>query len=101
MGTLIKKFSDISIADVAEVGGKNSSLGEMFTQLTSRGIKLPDGFATTAFAFKNFLEVNKITDVLQKLMSKLDTKQFTNLRIIGEKARQAILKAKMPTGSRK
>ena len=43
MEKLIKKFSEIGITDTGEVGGKNSSLGEMFTQLSSKGIKIPDG----------------------------------------------------------
>ena len=47
MEKVIKKFSEIGITDTGEVGGKNSSLGEMFTQLSSKGIKIPDGLATT------------------------------------------------------
>ena len=56
----IKKFSDISINDVALVGGKNSSLGEMFSKLSKKGIAVPDGFATTAFAFDEFLAHNSL-----------------------------------------
>jgi pyruvate,water dikinase len=46
MNTYIKKFKEIGIADIAKVGGKNSSLGEMFSKLSSKGISVPDGFAT-------------------------------------------------------
>ncbi len=96
MEKLIKKFSEISIEDTAQVGGKNSSLGEMFSQLSSKGIRIPDGFATTAFAFRNFLEQNKLNVVLQQLMEQLDKKKFSNLKETGDKARETILQAKMP-----
>src|SRR5688572_25639505 len=96
MEKFIKRFSEISLADVAEVGGKNSSLGEMFTQLSPKGIKIPDGFATTAFAFKRFLEYNQLNETLQQLMEELDKKQFSNLKETGHKARQIILAAILP-----
>src|SRR3990170_8616221 len=92
----IKRFSDISLADISEVGGKNSSLGEMFTQLSPKGIKIPDGFATTAFAFKHFLEYNQLTETVQQLMEKLDKEQFSNLKETGHKAREIILAAVVP-----
>ena len=50
MDTLIKKFSQINSSDVKSVGGKNSSLGEVFNQLSPKGINIPDGFATTVDA---------------------------------------------------
>jgi pyruvate,water dikinase len=95
MEKLIKPFSEINVGDVAETGGKNSSLGEMFTQLSSKGIKIPDGFATTAFAFKGFLAYNQIGEVLQEYLKQLDTKQFTNLRETGAKARETIMAARL------
>jgi pyruvate, water dikinase len=52
ISTYIKPFSTIQISDVAQVGGKNASLGEMFSNLTSRGIQVPDGFAITSLAFE-------------------------------------------------
>lgn len=55
MNTYIKKFKEIGIADIASVGGKNSSLGEMYSQLSSKGIAVPNGFATTALPLKSFL----------------------------------------------
>ena len=51
-----KKFSQIGIADIKEVGGKNSSLGEMVSTLSREGIKVPDGFATTALAFEELFQ---------------------------------------------
>lgn len=52
MKKLIKEFSKTSLADIAEVGGKNASLGEMFTHLSAKGINIHNGFATTAMAFR-------------------------------------------------
>ncbi len=96
MSEYIKHFRDINIGDLPKVGGKNSSLGEMFNQLSSKGIQVPDGFATVADAFWYFLEYNKLKQPLQELLLQLDKKNYSNLREIGEKARQMILNAKMP-----
>ncbi|MDP4261369.1 MAG: phosphoenolpyruvate synthase [Bacteroidota bacterium] len=93
---LIKKFSNIRIADTNIVGGKNSSLGEMFTQLSAKGIKVPDGFATTAYAFTGFLDHNELKQPLLQLMQQLDKKDYSNLREIGKKARELFLQAKLP-----
>lgn len=93
----IKKFNEIGIADISIVGGKNSSLGEMFTQLSDKGIKVPNGFATAASAFSYFLDYNDLKKSLQELMSELDRKNYSNLKEIGSKARQLLLSAKMPT----
>ena len=57
MKSRIKKFSEIGITDVGVVGGKNESLGEMYNQLTSKGVTIPNGFATTSYAFWEFLKV--------------------------------------------
>jgi pyruvate, water dikinase len=96
MDNLIKKFSEISAADVATVGGKNASLGELFSKLAEKGINIPDGFATTASAFRDFLDKNKLSDPLHELMAQLDKQDFSNLKEIGNKARELFLSAKMP-----
>lgn len=96
MNNLIKKFSEVNIEDVAQVGGKNASLGEMFSKLSSKGIKVPNGFATTAFAFQHFLEENKLHEPLKQLIDQLDKQDFTNLSEVGEKARTIILNASLP-----
>mgnify|MGYP003519786500 CR=1 FL=1 len=88
---LIKKFSDISLADLALVGGKNASLGELFSQLTSKGINIPDGFATTSHAYRKFLQENNILPELTKIVAALDRNNFSNLKETGAKARQLIL----------
>jgi pyruvate,water dikinase len=90
---LVKKFSDINISDIPSVGGKNASLGEMFTKLTSKGIRIPDGFATTSTAFWKFLRENNIQQRLEDVISELDRINYSNLNLIGERARSLILNA--------
>lgn len=96
MSTYIKKFSDISIGDVALVGGKNASLGEMYSRLSIKGVPVPNGFATTAFAFEEFLNHNALRAPLVELMLQLDRKTFANLAETGEKARKLLLEGRMP-----
>ena len=92
----IKKFDHTGISDIAEVGGKNASLGEMYSQLQSKGIKVPDGFAVTAFAFRHFIDYNKLNGVHQKILNKLDRTNYSNLAAIGEEAREIMLSCRMP-----
>lgn len=91
---LIKHFSKIGIKDISTVGGKNASLGEMYTALSAKGIMVPDGFATTAEAYWNFLEENKLKTALNTLLNKLDVTNYSNLEDIGTQARSFILNAK-------
>jgi pyruvate,water dikinase len=90
-------FNQISIDDIAKVGGKNASLGEMYNQLNPKGIGIPNGFALTADAFRLFREHNAIELQLNNLLLSLDTKTFSNLTAIGETARGLILSGKFPT----
>ncbi|HVX50618.1 MAG TPA: phosphoenolpyruvate synthase [Chitinophagaceae bacterium] len=96
MSSFIKTFDEISINDVSTVGGKNASLGEMFTHLLGKGIKVPPGFATTASAFWYFIDYNQLRQPLQALMSQINTSNFSNLGQVGAQAREAIAKAEMP-----
>jgi pyruvate,water dikinase len=98
MNTYIKKFSEISIADIPVVGGKNASLGEMYSKLSSKGLLVPDGFATTAFAFEDFLTKNNLLSKLRELMLELDKRNYSNLKEIGTKARNLLLNAELSTG---
>lgn len=91
MNTYIKKFSEIGIRDTAKVGGKNSSLGEMFSNLSTQGISVPDGFATTAYAFEEFLTQNSLHSKLDGLMHQLDRTNYSNLNEAGAKARELLL----------
>lgn len=96
MESLIMKFSDISIDDVAKVGGKNASLGEMFNRLSDEKIIIPAGFAITADAFWLFIDRNRLREKLNELLFNLDTAAFSNLTYIGKQARSLILNGTMP-----
>lgn len=96
MKQLTKQFKDITLADLPLVGGKNASLGEMFSKLGSKGVAVPDGFATTADAFWLFLDENSLRAPLGQLMSELDKKTFANLKDVGAKARTLLLQAQLP-----
>ena len=87
----IKKFREISIKDVTKVGGKNASLGEMYNELSSEGVLVPDGFATTSEGFWAFLKSNNIEEDIKSLLKKLDRKNYENLSNIGSEARELIL----------
>lgn len=94
--TLVLPFSQIDRQRVADVGGKNASLGEMFNRLMPKGVSIPDGFATTTEAFRLFLSENGLDTPLQTLLRTLDTTHFTNLETVGLQIRQLFLKARMP-----
>ena len=96
MSAFTRKFKDIGIADLSEVGGKNASLGEMYSQLSGKGILVPDGYATTAFAFWTFLDYNKLWERLLQLLTTLDRKNYSNLKQVGSQARRLMLNAEMP-----
>ncbi|HEX6332665.1 MAG TPA: PEP/pyruvate-binding domain-containing protein, partial [Flavisolibacter sp.] len=96
MPVYTRKFRDISIADVPDVGGKNASLGEMFSQLQMKGIRVPDGFATTSAAFWKFIDTNSLRPRLEQLMQSLDRQRYTNLAATGMLARQLLMQAEMP-----
>ena len=96
MSAIIKKFSEISILDLPLVGGKNASLGEMFSQLTPKGILVPDGFAVTAEAYRLFLKENNLRPRLEAIVGQLDKTNFSNLADIGKQARALIQDAPFP-----
>lgn len=91
MDVLIKKFNEIHLKDIKVVGGKNASLGEMYNRLSSKGISVPNGFATTSMAFWEFLNENQLDLNLIELLNTLDRNAYTNLAEVGSKARQMIL----------
>ncbi|MDO8492797.1 MAG: phosphoenolpyruvate synthase [bacterium] len=93
---LVLWFDQVGIVDVSLVGGKNASLGEMYSNLTPLGIAIPNGFAVTAYAYRHFLEKAGITDKIQQLLKGLDTHNLPDLERVGEAVRNTILKAKLP-----
>ncbi|GAA0550569.1 phosphoenolpyruvate synthase [Chitinophaga japonensis] len=96
MEPFVRKFTDIRLSDVETVGGKNASLGEMISHLSGDGIRVPDGFATTAYAFWTYLDYNKLWEHLQQLMQQLDRNDFSNLQEIGAAARNLVLRGAIP-----
>ena len=89
-------FNEIGSRDVALVGGKNASLGEMRRHLAKKGINIPDGFALTASAYWYYLRKNGIDKKLKKIFKKFNPKSLTSLRKTGEAARKLILQGTMP-----
>ncbi len=96
----IKWFSEISLEDIAQVGGKNASLGEMFCALASKGVRVPDGFAITADAYRYFLRQAGLDAQIEAALSGLDTGDMENLASRGAAVRQAILNAPLPASLR-
>ncbi|MCP9753158.1 phosphoenolpyruvate synthase [Ferruginibacter sp. HRS2-29] len=96
MEKLIRKFSDIHISDVDIVGGKNASLGEMFSSLASKGIAVPDGFATTAAAFDLFLSHNGLANSIREYLRHLDRDDFSNLNDTGSRIRELLSDTILP-----
>jgi len=70
---LVAPFEQLRMTDVEAVGGKNASLGEMISQLAASGVRVPGGFATTAHAFRQFLQHNGLADKIAARLSTLDT----------------------------
>jgi pyruvate,water dikinase len=96
MSNLIKYYSEIDANDIQVVGGKNASLGEMYSALRSTGIIVPEGFAITTKAYLNFIHENELNQVLADTLSQLNLNTFDNLAQVGAKARKLILDASLP-----
>ncbi|HEY0864856.1 MAG TPA: phosphoenolpyruvate synthase [Lacunisphaera sp.] len=98
MNRHIRWFSEVGIADLPLVGGKNASLGEMYRELTARGIRVPNGFATTAEAFRDFLRVGELGERINAQLAGLDTRNIADLRERCARIRDAILGTELPAG---
>ncbi|MFE1745285.1 phosphoenolpyruvate synthase [Coleofasciculus sp. H7-2] len=94
--SLILWFDEVGIIDVPLVGGKNASLGEMIQQLTRQGVNVPNGFATTAYAYRYFIQSAGLEDKLRSLFSDLDVEDLKNLRERGKKARALLMHTPFP-----
>lgn len=88
-------FNEISIKDVPKVGGKNASLGEMYRRLSSQGVKVSNGFATTAYAYRFFIKEAGIRKAIKEILRDLDISDIHNLQSRGKKVRQLILKSSL------
>ena len=93
----IRWFEEISAEDIPFVGGKNASLGEMYQALTPQGVKIPNGFAITAEAYRHFLREAKLDSKIHEILRDLDTNDLENLRQRGRQVRQAILGSALPS----
>ncbi len=89
-------FDDILIEDVALVGGKNASLGEMYQKLTSKGVAVPNGFAITSYAYRHLIKTAGIENDVIEALAGLDTHDIKNLQERGEKVRGIIRNAEFP-----
>jgi len=92
---LVVPFELLRMTDVESVGGKNASLGEMISQLP-KGVRVPTGFATTSFAFKQFLNHKDLATRINQLLEKLDTTNLSQLADAGHQIRQWILAQPFP-----
>ncbi|MEZ6120113.1 MAG: PEP/pyruvate-binding domain-containing protein [Pirellulaceae bacterium] len=92
----IRWFDQIGIEDVPVVGGKNASLGEMYRELASQGVRVPNGFATTADAYRYFLHCSGLDEKIPQILADLDSSDIENLRQRGSQMRHAILNAELP-----
>ena len=92
----VRWFTDISIEDISQVGGKNASLGEMIQQLAAKGVQVPSGFATTAAAYRYFIQQAGLEEKLRRLFAALDIEDVSALRQCGHEARSLILETPFP-----
>jgi pyruvate,water dikinase len=83
-------FEELRMADVELVGGKNASLGEMISQLHSKGVRVPTGFATTALAFREFLDHHQLTQKIAERLELLNVDDVKALALAGQEIRHWI-----------
>ncbi len=89
-------FAEIGLTDLEAVGGKNSSLGEMVSHLGSAGVRVPDGFATTADAYRRFIGETGLAERISGLLRDLDTDDVQRLAEVGQEIRAAVVQQTFP-----
>jgi len=89
-------FEEIGMGDVAQVGGKNASLGEMVQNLGGAGVRVPEGFATTAWAYREFVTTNKLEPAIRALLDEHRRHKVT-LQETGEALRELFLASEFPS----
>lgn len=89
-------FNELRIGDVPLVGGKNASLGEMYRELGRKGVKVPNGFAVTSYAYRYFIEKAGIKNGIKKILTGLNTHNTRDLMARGKRVRDLILRSKIP-----
>jgi pyruvate, water dikinase len=90
-------FSELGLADLESVGGKNSSLGEMVSNLADAGVRVPDGFATTADAYRRFIGTTGLAEKINSMLTGLDTDDVRELARVGALIRTAVVEQPFPT----
>jgi pyruvate,water dikinase len=93
---LVLPLEAVGLEAMAEVGGKNASLGEMIRQLSAQGVRVPGGFATTAAAYRHFIEANGLQQQLHAILDGLDGHDIARLQAAGAAARALLLTADLP-----
>lgn len=93
----IRFFNEIGIEDIPLVGGKNASLGEMYQKLESQGVKVPNGFAITAEAYRYMLENSNSWQALRETLDELQAHDVQSLARCGRKAREIVYSAGLPS----
>jgi pyruvate,water dikinase len=93
---LVVPLERVGLADLPQVGGKNASLGEMLRQLGAVGVRVPDGFATTAAAYRHLLRHNRLNEPLATLFDGLNADDLAALQRAGRTAREMVLAAEIP-----
>ena len=89
----VRWFQDLGIEDVADVGGKNASLGELYRELTPLGVRTPNGFAVTAAAYRDTLTAAGAWERLGEVLDGLDKSDVANLASRGRRAREIVYEA--------
>jgi pyruvate,water dikinase len=92
----IKNFESVNLKDIALVGGKNASIGEMIQNLKPEGILIPPGFAVTSKAYQHHLKSNNLEEKIENLLQKLDKKNLKEFAQIGKEIRELIYSAPLP-----
>ena len=98
MTQYIQWFKELGMNDVPVVGGKNASLGEMIANLANVGISVPDGFATTADAFREHLQASGLDAKINSCLDTLDTDDMQALAQSGAQIRQWVIETPLPEG---
>ncbi|MEJ1464165.1 MAG: phosphoenolpyruvate synthase [Candidatus Sedimenticola sp. (ex Thyasira tokunagai)] len=91
MNNYVQWLSDLGMSDVESVGGKNASLGEMIQNLTKLGVQVPGGFATTAYAYREYLATDGLADRINTALDALDVDDVKALAVTGAEIRQWIM----------
>jgi pyruvate,water dikinase len=98
MNEAIKWFREIRLGDVAQVGGKTASLGELYGELGAAGVRVPDGFAVTAAAYRALLDGNGLRDRLGAILKGVTGEDVTALATAGAELRRLVEAAPLPAG---